>query len=52
MEETPPPALGSDTQTAQPSGTPVQPKKETLDEAIDGWAREQRANREAPPVIG
>lgn len=46
-----PPALGSDTGAA-PSTTPVEPRKQSINEAIDEWAAELRANKEAPPVMG
>lgn len=45
-----PAVVGSDTATAQASTTPVEPKKQTMNEAIDSFMAEQRANREAPPV--
>lgn len=47
---TPPPAvLGSDTGAAQPSNTPVEPKNQTIGEAIEDFVRESRLSV-APPV--
>jgi hypothetical protein len=45
-----PAVLGSDTGTAQTSTTPVEARKQTLDEALNDFMAEQRANRAAPPV--
>ena len=54
MPEIPtPPApnvFGSDTATAQPSNTPVEQPKQTINEAIDSWMVEQREARSAPPM--
>jgi hypothetical protein len=44
----PPPVMGSDASAG--SAPPVAPKGQTLDEAINDFMRESRANREAPPV--
>jgi hypothetical protein len=50
-QQTAPPALGSDTGT--PVGdVPVQPKRQTLDEAMADFMAEQRAAKQAPPVMG
>lgn len=46
-----PPVMGSDAGGAAPVTPPVQPQKQTLDEAINDFMTEQRANREAPPVV-
>jgi uncharacterized protein (DUF924 family) len=50
--ETPqaPPVMGSDTGAAPTGDIPTQPKNQTLDEAINDFMAEQRANRDAPPV--
>lgn len=47
-----PPALGSDAGGANPSAAPTVPPKQTLDEAINDFMNEQRASKQAPPVIG
>lgn len=47
--EAAPQALGSDTQAAQASSTPVEQKKQTIGEAIEEFVRETRPNA-APPV--
>lgn len=47
-----PAVLGSDTTAAAASTTPVEPKRQTLDEALNEFMAEQRASRDAPPVIG
>jgi hypothetical protein len=47
-----PPAIGSDAGGANPSAAPTVPQKQTLDEAINDFMSEQRASREAPPVMG
>ena len=48
-----PPALGSDVGGAASSTTPVEPRKQTLDQAIEEFVRENSPrNRVAPPVMG
>lgn len=45
----PPQVSGSDTTTAQPSNTPVEPKQQTIGEAIEEFVTEQHT-APAPPV--
>lgn len=45
-----PNVMGSDSATAQPSATPLAPRKQTLDQAIGDFMAENRASRQAPPV--
>lgn len=50
--ETPqaPPVVGSGEAAAGTSALPTEPKKQSLNDAIDDWMSEQRASKEAPPV--
>lgn len=47
-----PPAIGSDAGGANPSAAPTEKKYASLDEAMDDFMAEQRAARQAPPVLG
>ena len=44
------PVMGSDTNASQASNVPVEPRKQTLDEAIAEFAREAAEARQAPPI--
>lgn len=47
-----PPAIGSDAGGANPSAAPTEKKYGSLDEAINDFMAEQRAAKQAPPVMG